>query len=141
MAVAIGGAAGYGLLEGLGLLLAALGLGGIVLTEAAKKADDVDDAAEEEDAGEAAQPCVKCGDCKNVNCDRVKKKIENIKRDIEKRSGELYDNENNLPWGSPGDPDWSTVRGHVKILNMLKATLAKWKGIYTACCGGNYNDL
>lgn len=79
--------------------------------------------------------------CKNVDCAKVKKKIENIKREIEKRQGELHENPQGLPWDKPGAKPRETRKGHVRILNEHKANLDKQKAIYVACCGGDWNSL
>lgn len=76
--------------------------------------------------------------CKNVNCGAVSKKIENIRKEIEKRTGELHEDPQGLPWSIPGAKPSQTREGHVKLLNEHKANLAKQVGIYVACCGGDW---
>lgn len=80
--------------------------------------------------------------CKKVNCDKVKRKIENIKKEINKRRGELHEDPEELPWDLPGpSKPRETRNGHKKLLNEHKANLAKQKGLYVACCGGDWNSL
>jgi hypothetical protein len=80
--------------------------------------------------------------CKGVNCPAVKKKIENIKKEIAKRQGELHEDPQGLPWNLPGPSKPRQTRsGHVKLINEHKANLAKQKAIYVACCGGDWDAL
>ena len=80
--------------------------------------------------------------CKGVNCAKVEKKIANLKKEINKRIGELHEDPQSLPWDLPGNPaPRLTRKGHVKILNMHKANLAGQKGIHCACCGGQWEAL
>jgi hypothetical protein len=79
--------------------------------------------------------------CKGVNCGSVSKKIENIRKEIAKRTGELHEDPQKLPWSLPGAKPSQTREGHVKLLNEHKANLAKQAGIYAACCGGDYQML
>jgi hypothetical protein len=79
--------------------------------------------------------------CKGVNCGSVSKKIENIRKEIQKRIGELHEDPQGLPWSLPGAKPHQTREGHVKILNEHKANLAKQAAIYATCCGGDYELL
>jgi uncharacterized Zn-binding protein involved in type VI secretion len=80
--------------------------------------------------------------CKGVNCAKVEKKIANIKKEIQKRTGELHEDPQSLPWDLPGNPAPSLTRkGHVKLLNKHKENLAKQKGLHCACCGGQWDAL
>jgi hypothetical protein len=80
--------------------------------------------------------------CKGVNCASVKEKIENIKAEIAKRQGELHEDPQGLPWDLPGpSKPRETRKGHVMLLNEHKANLAKQKGLYVACCGGDWDSL
>lgn len=80
--------------------------------------------------------------CKGVNCPAVKRKIDNIKKEIAKRIGELHEDPQDLPWDLPGpSKPRETIKGHIRILNEHKANLAKQKGLYVACCGGNWESL
>jgi hypothetical protein len=80
--------------------------------------------------------------CKSVNCASLKRKIENVKKEIAKRQGELHENPDDLPWTKPGPAKpRETQEGHVMLLNMHKANLARLKGLYVACCGGDWDSL
>jgi Toxin PAAR-like domain len=79
--------------------------------------------------------------CKGVNCASLKKKIENIKKEIAKRRGELHEDPQGLPWDKPGAKPRETRKGHIKLLNEHKANLAKQKALYVACCGGDWDSI
>jgi len=92
--------------------------------------------------GLSVRPAEPFIDCKRVNCGSVSKKIENIRKEIAKRIGELHEDPQKLPWRLPGPAKPSQTReGHVKLLNEHKANLARQAGIYAACCGGDYQML
>jgi hypothetical protein len=72
----------------------------------------------------------------SAGCKAKETKIKNIEKDIQKRIGELHEDEGGLPWDKPGGALYETRKGHVRIINELKALLAEHKGIFVACCGG-----
>ena len=76
-------------------------------------------------------------------CQALLEKIRNIIKDIKKRIGELNENLDNLPEQAPGDdrnPRLSK-RGHRRLINELKATLAERKAEYVAKCGQLPDDV
>lgn len=80
--------------------------------------------------------------CKGVNCGAVSRKIENLRKEIDKRTGELHEDPQKLPWKLPGKAKPRETReGHVRLLNEHKANLAKQKAIYVACCGADWGVL
>jgi hypothetical protein len=62
----------------------------------------------------------------NGTCKALAKKIANLEKEIADRTRELYDDPLNLP-------SWDR-KNHQKILNMMKANLAKRKALYQANC-------
>jgi RHS repeat-associated protein len=71
-------------------------------------------------------------------CEAILNHIKNLEADIAKRTGEVAENPRSLPWSCPLDRDKpsTSVRGHIRILNLRKAQLAYYKALYLAKCGG-----
>jgi hypothetical protein len=69
-------------------------------------------------------------------CASVARTIENIKKEIQKRTGEMNEDPQTLPWSVPGDdvnPSLSKG-GHLRLINEFKRDLAMWQGLYDANC-------
>ena len=72
----------------------------------------------------------------NQTCQALRRKIENLEKEIQDRTRELYEDPLGLPGSVPGDDAKPSLskRGHQKILNMMKANLAAKKALYQALC-------
>ncbi|HKO48583.1 MAG TPA: RHS repeat-associated core domain-containing protein [Polyangiaceae bacterium] len=78
-------------------------------------------------------------DPSSQQCQSLKRKIDNIQHEIDKRIGELHEDKLKLPETAPGDdanPSLS-VRGHRVMLSLHKANIAALKALYLSKCGGN----
>jgi RHS repeat-associated protein len=72
-------------------------------------------------------------------CENVRQKIDNIRKDIEKREAEYEADAQNLPESCSDDalkPSTSR-RGHRRLISDLKADLAVWEILNSLFCGGN----
>ena len=71
-------------------------------------------------------------------CEAILRHIKNLEEDIARRTGEVVENEQGLPWSCPLDATKpsTSVRGHIRILNARKIRLAYYKALYLAKCGG-----
>jgi hypothetical protein len=83
--------------------------------------------------------------CKNYDCGKASKKLENIEKEIKDRQTDLRNDVNDLAakgMGSakPGLPPSQTVEGHYDLLDYHKANYAKWQAEYVACCGAEWRD-
>jgi RHS repeat-associated protein len=69
-------------------------------------------------------------------CQALRRKIENIERDIAKRIGERHEDKLELPWRAPGDETKPSLSrwGHEKIINILKANKAALEAEYAVKC-------
>jgi hypothetical protein len=72
----------------------------------------------------------------NPTCQALKKKIENIKKEISKRIGEMHEDPLGLPETAPGDDEKPSLsrRGHRKLINELKRRRDQLQGKYDAEC-------
>jgi RHS repeat-associated protein len=66
-------------------------------------------------------------------CRRLREKIENVRRSIQRRIGQLDENPLNLPESCPGPPSLSKA-GHRMLINMDKALLATLEATYAWRC-------
>jgi RHS repeat-associated protein len=69
-------------------------------------------------------------------CQSLLRRIAALQAEINKRIGEMHDDNLGLPWRAPGDrlkPSASRW-GHEMIINMLKAKKAELEGYYAAYC-------
>jgi RHS repeat-associated protein len=72
-------------------------------------------------------------------CENVRRKIQNITKDIEKREAELLADKLKLPETCVEDL-WkpsTSKRGHRKIISDLKGDLGLWEILNSLFCGGN----
>jgi RHS repeat-associated protein len=69
-------------------------------------------------------------------CKALKRKIENLEKEVAKRHRELYEDPLGLPGKAPGDDKKPSLsrRGHQRLLNERKAALAAAKALYQARC-------
>ncbi len=96
--------------------------------------------------GSSEQEAVKLSrrlDPKSQECQDLLQKIRNIISDINKRIGELHENINNLPETHPDDNKQPRLskRGHRRLIDQLKSTLAENKALYVSKCGQLPDDL
>ena len=75
-------------------------------------------------------------DPNSEECKALAKKIENIRKDIEKRKKEVAENPNNLPEFAPGGKPRDSVEGHREIIRELEKTLSEREQLYADKCGG-----
>jgi len=66
-------------------------------------------------------------------CRCLREKIENVRRNIQRRIGQLDENPLNLPESCPGPPSLSKA-GHRMLINMDKALLATLEATYAWRC-------
>jgi RHS repeat-associated protein len=66
-------------------------------------------------------------------CRRLLEKIENVRRNIQRRIGQLDENPDGLPETCPGPPSLSKA-GHRMLINMDKALLASLEATYAWRC-------
>jgi RHS repeat-associated protein len=79
-------------------------------------------------------------DKNDPRCVALLQKIENIKKEIAKRTGELDEDALKLPSTCPGDDKKPSLsrKGHVKLLNLMKKYLAQAEAEYKWNCDCNY---
>jgi len=75
-------------------------------------------------------------DPNSQECKELAKKIENIKKDIEKRMREYQENPGNLPESVPGGKPRESREGHLGLIKELQETLAQREKEYAEKCGG-----
>ncbi len=82
-------------------------------------------------------------DPNSQECQALLQKIRNIIRDIQKRIGELEENMGKLPETHFNDDKQPRLskRGHRRLINEMKATLAQNKAIYVSKCGQLPDDV
>jgi RHS repeat-associated protein len=76
-------------------------------------------------------------DPNSQECKDLAKKIDNIKKDIEKRKKELQDNPNNLPEQCPIGKPRDSQEGHRKLIEELEKILQAREELYRQKCSGN----
>ena len=77
-------------------------------------------------------------DPNSAECQALRRKIENKKNDIKKRTCEAEANPDNLPYlpPYPGAPPRASVQGHEMLIQELQGYLASDEALYAAKCGG-----
>jgi hypothetical protein len=68
-------------------------------------------------------------------CKALAKKIDNIRKDIEKRRQEYEDNPNKLPESVPGGKPRESREGHLGLIQELEQILAQREKEYAEKCG------
>lgn len=113
-------------------------------TKGVEKVQEMRSQAQQVDSKAKAEPATKvettqgCPQKNNERCKALKKTIENKKKDIQKRLGEMHEDPLGLPWRAPGDETKPSLSrwGHQKIIDKQKASLAADKAMYQALgCG------
>jgi hypothetical protein len=75
-------------------------------------------------------------DPNSEECKALARKIDNIRKDIEKRRREHAENPGKLPESVPGGKPRESREGHLGLIKDLEAILAQREAEYAAKCGG-----